>query len=111
MRARKPLDLRRALVVDSITKYFHLPQPPLWKRLLGARAELPAPGTLPKAGKGDKAPIAAVDHVSLAVERGEIFGILGPNGSGKSTLIRLISDLAAAGPGQRQRIRHRLGGR
>ena len=93
MRARKPLDLRRALVVDSITKYFHLPQPPLWQRLLGASADLPEPGHLPKASKGGKAPIAAVDHVSFSVERGEIFGILGPNGSGKSTLVRLISTL------------------
>ena len=31
--------------------------------------------------------IRAVDGISLAVERGEIFGMLGPNGAGKSTLI------------------------
>ncbi|MBN2381710.1 ABC transporter ATP-binding protein [bacterium] len=35
----------------------------------------------------------AVEHVSFAVERGEIFGIIGENGSGKSTLIRMISTL------------------
>lgn len=35
----------------------------------------------------------AVDHVSLEIWRGEIFGVLGPNGSGKSTLIRLIATL------------------
>ncbi len=35
----------------------------------------------------------AVDHISLHVQRGEIFGLLGANGSGKSTLIRLISTL------------------
>ncbi|MEX2080223.1 MAG: ABC transporter ATP-binding protein [Dehalococcoidia bacterium] len=39
------------------------------------------------------ADVVAVNHVSLSVERGEIFGILGPNGTGKSTLIRLISTL------------------
>jgi ABC-2 type transport system ATP-binding protein len=32
----------------------------------------------------------AVDGVSLAVRRGEIFGVLGPNGAGKSTLIRML---------------------
>ncbi|HEX2850796.1 MAG TPA: ABC transporter ATP-binding protein [Acidimicrobiales bacterium] len=35
----------------------------------------------------------AVDRVSFAVERGEIFGVIGSNGSGKSTLIRMISTL------------------
>lgn len=37
--------------------------------------------------------VRAVQGVSFAVERGEIFGILGPNGSGKSTLVRLICTL------------------
>jgi ABC-type hemin transport system ATPase subunit len=32
----------------------------------------------------------AVDHVSLQVGRGEIFGFLGPNGAGKSTRIRIL---------------------
>lgn len=35
----------------------------------------------------------AVDHVTISVRRGEIFGLLGANGSGKSTLIRLVSTL------------------
>ena len=37
----------------------------------------------------------AVDHVSLAVSRGEIFGFLGPNGAGKSTTIRMLCGLLA----------------
>ena len=88
-----------ALVVEDITKYFHLPQPPVWKRLLGARMELPAPGSLPTVSEGEKKPLAAVDHVSFCIQRGEIFGVLGPNGSGKSTLIRLISTLLTADRG------------
>src|SRR5438105_5800512 len=32
----------------------------------------------------------AVDHVSLSVAKGSIFGFLGPNGSGKSTVIRML---------------------
>lgn len=99
MLAKRPLDTRKALIVDAITKYFHLPKPPLWKRLLGAKQILPASGELPAAIQGRKEPVVAVDHVSFTVARGEIFGILGPNGSGKSTLIRLISTLLKADKG------------
>jgi len=42
----------------------------------------------------------AVDHISLSVRRGEIFGLLGANGSGKSTLIRLISTLLIPDSGE-----------
>ncbi len=35
----------------------------------------------------------AVDHVSFAVERGEVFGFLGPNGAGKTTTIRMLCGL------------------
>jgi len=35
----------------------------------------------------------AVDHVSLQVKKGEIFGFLGPNGAGKSTTIRMLCGL------------------
>jgi ABC-2 type transport system ATP-binding protein len=35
----------------------------------------------------------AVDHISLRVRRGEIFGFLGPNGAGKSTAIRILCGL------------------
>lgn len=35
----------------------------------------------------------AVDHVSFAVNAGEIFGFLGANGSGKSTTIRMLCGL------------------
>ncbi len=35
----------------------------------------------------------AVDHLSLAISRGEVFGLLGPNGAGKSTTILMILGL------------------
>ncbi|MEU0806075.1 ABC transporter ATP-binding protein [Streptomyces sp. NPDC005970] len=39
---------------------------------------------------GDK---KAVDDVSFAVEKGEIFGILGPNGAGKTTTVECVEGL------------------
>jgi ABC-2 type transport system ATP-binding protein len=37
----------------------------------------------------------AVDHITFAVDRGEIFGFLGPNGAGKTTTIRMLLGLLA----------------
>lgn len=37
--------------------------------------------------------IVAVNDLSFAVEKGEIFGLLGPNGAGKTTTLRMLSTL------------------
>ena len=37
--------------------------------------------------------LTAVDHLSLEVNRGEVFGFLGPNGAGKTTAIRMMCGL------------------
>ncbi len=41
----------------------------------------------------------ALDHVSLEVEQGKIFGLLGPNGAGKTSLIRIITQITAPDSG------------
>lgn len=42
----------------------------------------------------------AVDGVTFAVERGEVFGILGPNGAGKTTTLEIIESLQKATEGR-----------
>ena len=44
--------------------------------------------------------VAAVDRVSLSVERGEFFALLGPSGCGKTTLLRLIAGFEAPDSGR-----------
>jgi ABC-2 type transport system ATP-binding protein len=62
----------------------------------------------------------AVDRVSFAVPRGEIFGFLGPNGAGKSTTIRMLCGLLTPTSGrgsvagfdiisESERIKERIG--
>jgi ABC-2 type transport system ATP-binding protein len=44
--------------------------------------------------------VTAVDRVSLAVEHGQIFGLLGSNGAGKTTLIKMLTTLLPPSDGQ-----------
>ena len=41
----------------------------------------------------------AVDHLSFAVEKGQIYGFLGPNGAGKSTTMNIITGYLSATEG------------
>ena len=41
----------------------------------------------------------AVDRVSIAIERGEFFGLLGPSGCGKTTTLRIIAGLESPDAG------------
>ncbi len=74
-----------ALEVEDVTKVF-VTRPSLISRMRG------------KTDGGKR--VVAVDHVTLEVKRGEIYGLLGPNGTGKSTLIRLFSTLLAPDEGK-----------
>lgn len=42
---------------------------------------------------------AALNHVSLEVPAGSVFGLIGPNGAGKSTLLKLVTSLIAPSAG------------
>ncbi len=42
----------------------------------------------------------ALDHLSLDIPEGKIFGLLGPNGAGKTTLIRIINRITIPNSGQ-----------
>ena len=42
----------------------------------------------------------AVDQVSFAVDRGEVFGFLGPNGAGKTTTIKMLNGLLVPSSGR-----------
>ncbi len=57
---------------------------------------------------GKRQPVLAIDDVSIAIERGEIYGILGSNGSGKSTLIRLVCGLLTLDGGRVEVFGHDL---
>jgi len=55
----------------------------------------------------------ALDSLDLAIERGEVFGLLGPNGSGKTTFIRLLAGYLLPTAGRlevegRDSVRHSL---
>jgi ribosome-dependent ATPase len=50
----------------------------------------------------------AVDHVTLRIERGEIFGFLGSNGCGKTTTMKMLTGLLPVTEGQAWLFGHKV---
>ena len=44
--------------------------------------------------------VVAVDHISLAVPRGSVLGLLGVNGAGKTTMVRMLTTVLKADSGR-----------
>ncbi len=51
----------------------------------------------------------AVDHLTLEIPAGSVFGFLGPNGAGKTTTVRMLSALIAPTSGYASVAGHKLG--
>ena len=55
---------------------------------------------LGKTYNGRQGPVAALHGIDLAIQRGEVFGIIGRSGAGKSSLIRTINRLEQPSSGR-----------
>src|SRR4051812_26849021 len=75
---------RPAVVVDGVSKRFHLPH----ERRHTLKERALHPFSRPSADRLD-----ALRDVSLAVREGEFFGVVGRNGSGKSTLLKCLAGI------------------
>ncbi len=51
-------------------------------------------------GSGDRL-VRALDHVTLSIPSGTVFGLLGPNGAGKTTLIKVLTGITDITEGTR----------
>jgi ribosome-dependent ATPase len=110
-----PEELRRRSGTDTLDAAFIALLPEELRR--GHRAV-----TIPPFAAGEGAEIAidatdltmrfgdfvAVDHVSLRIRRGEIFGFLGSNGCGKSTTMKMLTGLLQASEGRAALLGHEV---
>lgn len=44
--------------------------------------------------------VTALDHITLSIAKGKIFGLFGTNGAGKSTLLRAIAGILVCDAGK-----------
>src|SRR6266852_2387113 len=56
-----------------------------------------------------KRPHRALDHLTLEIEPGEVFGFLGPNGAGKTTTLKLLMQLVFPTSGRAEMLGRPLG--
>src|SRR4051794_34885295 len=80
-----------AVVVDGLSKTFHLPREQV--HTLKERALHPL-------RRGGVEELRALRDVSFAIEQGEFFGIVGRNGSGKSTMLKCLAGVYATDAGR-----------
>ena len=88
--------------VRHVSKEFKLGTPTSFRTALGqllrpAGRESPSPTTR----------FLALDDISLAIDAGEVVGIIGHNGAGKSTLLKLLSRISSPSRGS-VRVRGRV---
>ncbi len=80
------------LKIEGLTKrYGNQPRQHFWR-----------PASTPNASAIDVSAtrdLPALDHLTLTLQPGEIYGLLGPNGAGKTTTINLICNLLAPDAG------------
>ena len=79
-----------AIQTDALSKHFTTP------RTLRQLLRSPFSGH----SSSENRTTVAVDHVSLEVRAGELYGLLGPNGAGKTTLIKLLSTMIVPSSGR-----------
>ena len=81
----------------AIQRRLDLPEPPALAQRTELHPELNRAHVrfvgLGKTYVGKQRPVAALQGIDLAIQRGEVFGIIGRSGAGKSSLIRTINRL------------------
>ena len=67
---------------------------PLTTQATGTQGGTSRPGAIELDGLTRRfGPLTAVDHVTLSVAQGNVFGLVGPNGAGKTTALKMLTTL------------------